>query len=162
MPELVAALGEGRDVPTPLLHEAFLYAVPHDRRQNVLEPDAVRDVAVGFHLSQLGIDNGLQSMRRSDVTGGLERSNQVAAEHGIERRIGEGCTYGRGLSLAEIRKRRIRPEGRCEGPGGNFLLAMAHERERHDAGLIGEERAVQRRGRWGCCRRPAWGRRGRW
>ena len=109
MPELVAAFREGRDVPTPLLHEAFLHAVPHHGRQDVLEPDAVRDVTVGLHLPQLRIDHGLQSMRRSDVTGRLRRPNQMAAEHGVERRIGEGRTDRGGLSPTEVRERRIRP-----------------------------------------------------
>ena len=109
MPELCAAFGERRDVPTPLLDEAFLHTVPHHGRQDVLEPDAVRDVTVGFHLPQLRIDHGLQSMRRSDVAGRLRRPNQMAAEHGIEGPIGEGRTDRRGLSSTEVRERRIRP-----------------------------------------------------
>src|SRR5690349_21048354 len=77
----------------------------------------------------------------------------MAAEHGVDRRVGEGCTDGGGLSLTDVRERRIRPEGRREGSAGDLLLAVANERERDDAGLIGEERAIQRGGRGACGRR---------
>ena len=78
---------------------------------------------------------------------------EMAAEHGVDRRVGEGCPDGGGLSLTDVRERRIRPEGRREGPAGDLLLAVRNERERDDAGLIGEERADP--ARWARGVRPA-------
>jgi hypothetical protein len=110
VPELGAALGERRHVPAEFAVEPLMDAVPHDRGQDVLQADAVGNVAVGLDLAQLGVDDGLQAVRGRYLAGGFRGPDEVAAQHRIDGLGGQRRTDGGRLPLSHLRQRRVRPQ----------------------------------------------------
>ncbi len=110
VPELLAALGERRHVPAQFTVEPLMDAEPHDRGQDVLQADAVGNVAVGLDLAQLGVDDGLQAVRGRHLAGGFRGADEVAAQHRIDRLGGQRRADRGRLPPAHLGQRRVRPQ----------------------------------------------------
>jgi hypothetical protein len=151
VPELGAALGERRHVPAQLAVEPLLHAVPHHRRQDVLQPHPVGHVPVRLHLAQFRVDDGFQAVRGRDLTGRFDGPLQVAAQHRGDRLAGQRLADRGRLPLAQVGQRRVRPQRGSERARRHVLLAVPDEGQLDHVRLAGQERPVEggRRGRLG-------------
>ena len=164
MAELVAGLGEGPHVPTPLESEPFARTEHEERVDGIEQVDALREVTEHLDLTHGVEDLDLELVVARHLRAGLARPLEVGAVDRGERPVGERPTDGIGLQHAERRQRRIDPgvPVATRAAGGEVLLAVPHEYELARLDDVGEERpaeGVRRRrlGRWvqrlGRCRR---------
>jgi hypothetical protein len=151
VPELGAALGERRHVPAQLAVEPLLHAVPHHRRQDVLQPHPVGHVPVRLDLAQLRVDDGFQAVRGRYLTGRFHGPLQVAAQHRGDRFAGQRLADRGRLPLAQVGQRRVGPQRGSERARRHVLLAVPDEGQLDHVRLAGQERPVEggRRGRLG-------------
>ena len=133
-----------------------------DRRQHVLERDAVRHVAIGLHLAQFRVHDGLETCWPSATCRAVSlRPLQMAARDGVDLLVASAaptvaaCRWPSSDSGASVHKAGVNVAPR------HLLLAVPHERDREDVRLVRQERPVERGRRRRRCRRLAWRRRSR-